>query len=78
MEPTFAQTTASILTTVNSHHDGWKTNILNTNTSQTQHHKGYKICTTTHDYRAKQIYPTINNDPKGIKVGIQFNGYTQV
>jgi hypothetical protein len=42
--PTHAQTTASILTTVNSHHDGWKTNTLNTNTSQTQHHKDGKTC----------------------------------
>jgi hypothetical protein len=41
-----AQTTASILTTVTSHHDGWKTNTLNTNTSQTQHHKDGKHCTT--------------------------------
>jgi hypothetical protein len=37
--PSHAQTTASILTTVNSHHDGWKANTLNTNTNQTQHHK---------------------------------------
>jgi hypothetical protein len=37
--PAHAQTTASILTTVNSHHDRWKANTLNTNTSQTQHLK---------------------------------------
>jgi hypothetical protein len=37
--PSHAQTTASILTTVNSHHDGWKTKTLNNNTSQTQHRK---------------------------------------
>jgi hypothetical protein len=37
--PTHAQTTASNLTTVNSHLDGWKTNTLNNNTSQTQHYK---------------------------------------
>jgi hypothetical protein len=36
---TFAQTTASILTMVNSHLDGWKTTTLNTTTSQTQYHK---------------------------------------
>jgi hypothetical protein len=41
-----AQTTASILTTATSHHDGWKTNTLNTNTSQTQHHKDGKTSTT--------------------------------
>jgi hypothetical protein len=44
--PTHAQTTASILTMVNSHHDGWKTNTLNNNTIQTQHHKDGKTCTT--------------------------------
>jgi hypothetical protein len=44
--PTHAQSTASILTTVISHHDGWKTKTLNNNTSQTQHHKDGKTCTT--------------------------------
>jgi hypothetical protein len=37
--PNLAQTTASNLTTVNSHLDGWKTNTLNNNTSGTQYHK---------------------------------------
>jgi hypothetical protein len=42
--PNLAQTTASNLTTITSHHDIWKTNTLNT--SQTQHHKDGKTCTT--------------------------------
>jgi hypothetical protein len=42
--PTHAQTTVSILTTVTSYHDGWKTNTLNTNPSQTQHHKCGNTC----------------------------------
>jgi hypothetical protein len=37
---------ASILTTVKSHHDGWKIKTLNNNTSQTQHHKDGKTCIT--------------------------------
>jgi hypothetical protein len=37
--PAIAQTIALILTTVNSHLDGWKT-ISHKDTSQTQHHKG--------------------------------------
>jgi hypothetical protein len=44
--PTHAQTTSSILTTVTTHHDRWKTNTLNNNTSQTQHHIDEKTCTT--------------------------------
>jgi hypothetical protein len=44
--PADAQTTTSILTTVTSHHDGWKTKTLNNNTSQTQHHKDGKTCMT--------------------------------
>jgi hypothetical protein len=44
--PTHAQTTASILTAVNSYHDRWKTKNLNNNTSQTQHHKDGKTCMT--------------------------------
>jgi hypothetical protein len=44
--PTHAQTTTSILTMVTSHHDGWNTNTLNTNTSQTQHHRYGKTCRT--------------------------------
>jgi hypothetical protein len=43
---THAQTTTSILTTVTSHHDEWKTKTLNNNTSQTQHHKDGKTSTT--------------------------------
>jgi hypothetical protein len=37
--PTIAQTTTSILTTVNSHLDRWET-ISHKDTSQIQHHKG--------------------------------------
>jgi hypothetical protein len=44
--PTHTQTTTSILTTVTSHHDRWKINTLNTNTSQTQYYKDGKTCTT--------------------------------
>jgi hypothetical protein len=44
--PTHAQTTASILTKIISHHDGWKTKTLNNNTSQTQHHKDGNTCMT--------------------------------
>jgi hypothetical protein len=44
--PTHAQTMASIFTTINSHLDGWKTNTLNINTSQTKHHKDGKTWTT--------------------------------
>jgi hypothetical protein len=44
--PTHPQTMASILTMVTSHHDGWKTESLSNNTSQTQHHKDGKICMT--------------------------------
>jgi hypothetical protein len=44
--PPHAQTTTSILTTINSHHDGWKIKTLNNNTSQTQRHKDGKTCTT--------------------------------
>jgi hypothetical protein len=44
--PTHAQTMTSILTTVTSHHDGWKTESLSNNTSQTQHHKDEKTCMT--------------------------------
>jgi hypothetical protein len=33
--PILAQTTISNHTTVTSHHDGWKTNTLTLNTSQT-------------------------------------------
>jgi hypothetical protein len=44
--PIHAQTTTSILVTVTSHHNRWKTNTLNTKTSQTQHHNDGKTCTT--------------------------------
>jgi hypothetical protein len=44
--PAHAQTKISILTMVTSHHDGWKTTTLNTNTSPTQHYKDGKTCMT--------------------------------
>jgi hypothetical protein len=50
--PAHAQTTASILTTVNSHIDGWET-ITHKDTSQTQRHKGWKDLYDTHDWMAK-------------------------
>jgi hypothetical protein len=40
------------------------------NTSQTQYHKRWKTCTITQDYRAKQNYPNINPNPKGMKVHV--------
>jgi hypothetical protein len=51
-----AQTTASILTMVNSHLDGWET-ISHKDTSQTQHHKGWKDLYDSHDCMAKHNYP---------------------
>jgi hypothetical protein len=51
-----AQTTASILTRVNSHLDGWET-ISHKDTSQTQHHKGWKDLYDSHDCMAKHNYP---------------------
>jgi hypothetical protein len=47
-----AQTIASILTTVKLHVNGWET-ISHNDTSQTQHHKGWKDFYETHDYMAK-------------------------
>jgi hypothetical protein len=41
--PSHAKTTASIFTMVNSHLNGWKTNSLNINRSQTQHHKDERL-----------------------------------
>jgi hypothetical protein len=41
--PNLAQTTTSNLTTVNSHLNGWKTNTLNINISQTQYHKDERL-----------------------------------
>jgi hypothetical protein len=47
-----AQITASILTMVKSHLDGWVT-VSHKDTSQTEHHKGWKDLYDTHDYMAK-------------------------
>jgi hypothetical protein len=47
-----AQTTTSILTIVKSHLDGWET-ISHKDTSQTQHHKGWKDLYNTHDCMTK-------------------------
>jgi hypothetical protein len=51
-----AQTTASILTRVNSHLDGSET-ISHKDTSQTQHHKGWKDIYDSHDCMANVNYP---------------------
>jgi hypothetical protein len=51
-----AQTTASILTMVKSHLNGWET-ISHKDTSQTQHHKGWKDLYDSHDGMAKHDYP---------------------
>jgi hypothetical protein len=58
-----AQTTASILTTVKSHLDGWET-ISHKDTSQTQHHEGWKDLYDTHDCMAKHKLPSMNPNPK--------------
>jgi hypothetical protein len=47
-----AQTTSSILIMVKSHLDGWET-ISHKDTSQTQHHNGWKDLYDTHDGMAK-------------------------
>jgi hypothetical protein len=47
-----AQTIATILTLVKSYLDEWDT-ISHKDTSQTQHHKGWKDLYDTHDYMAK-------------------------
>jgi hypothetical protein len=41
--PTHAHTTTSILTTVNSHLDGWKTNLSHKDASHTQHRKDGRL-----------------------------------
>jgi hypothetical protein len=43
--PSDVQTTTSIITTLTSHHDAWKTKTLNNDTRQTQHHKYGKTYT---------------------------------
>jgi hypothetical protein len=50
------QTTASIITRVNSHLDGWEA-ISHKDTSQTQHHKGRKDWYDSHDCMAKHNHP---------------------
>jgi hypothetical protein len=78
-KPNIAQTTVSNLTMATSHHDRWKTITLTLNISQAQHHKRWKTCLITHDYRAKEIYPTINPNPKGILcIGSQINACRQI
>jgi hypothetical protein len=47
-----AQTTASTLTKVKLHLDGWET-IAHKDTSQTQHHKRWKDLYNTHECMAK-------------------------
>jgi hypothetical protein len=51
-----AQATTSILTRVNSHLNGWET-IPHKDTSQTQHHKGWKDLYDSHGCMAKHNYP---------------------
>jgi hypothetical protein len=48
-----AQTTASRLTTVKSHLNGWET-ISHKDTSQTQYYKGWKDLYNTNDCMTKQ------------------------
>jgi hypothetical protein len=47
--PNLAQTTSSNLTTVKSHHDGWKTKHSHKDTSQTQHHIRWEDLYDTHE-----------------------------
>jgi hypothetical protein len=48
--------------------------MLTLNTSQLNIIKRWKTCTMTHDYKVKQIYPSINPNPKGIQgIGNQIN-----
>jgi hypothetical protein len=49
-------TVSTIPTLVNSHLDGWET-ISHKDTSQTQHHKGWKDLYDSHDCMAKHNYP---------------------
>jgi hypothetical protein len=49
--PTHVQTTASNLTTVTSHHDGWKTNTLNT-----QHKPKLNIIKMEHLYKDSRLH----------------------
>jgi hypothetical protein len=50
--PTIAPTTATILTMVKAHLDGWET-ISHKDTSHTKHHKGWKALYDTHDSTTK-------------------------
>jgi hypothetical protein len=75
--PTFAHTTASILTIVNSHLDGWETKLSHKYTTHTQHQKGWKTCTTLKTAGLSKTNKDTIPNPKGIKVGIQFKGCMQ-
>jgi hypothetical protein len=66
-----AQTTASILTRVNSHLDGWET-ISHEDTSQTQHHKDGKTCMTLMTAWLS-ITTQYNPDPKVWGLGTVLN-----
>jgi hypothetical protein len=57
-----AQTTTSILTTIKSHLDGWET-ISHNDTSQTQHHKGWKDFYDIHDL----LSPPLSRGPAEAK-----------
>jgi hypothetical protein len=72
--PSSAQTTASILTMVTSHHERWKTKHSHKDTSQTQYHIRWNTCMITNDYRAKQFYTNHKPNPIGIQgIGNQIN-----
>jgi hypothetical protein len=60
------QTTTSIPTTIISHLDGWKTTTP-TKTQAKLNIIKMEDLYDTHDCRAKQIYPDMNPNPKGIK-----------
>jgi hypothetical protein len=64
--PNYAQTTSSILTTVNSYLDGWKTTSLNKPQAKLNIIKMEDLY-DSQDCRAMQIYPDTIPNPKGIK-----------
>jgi hypothetical protein len=57
------QATSLILTRAKSRLDGWET-LSHKDTSQTQHHKGWKDLYDSHDCMAKHNYPSMNPNPK--------------
>jgi hypothetical protein len=57
------QATSLILTRAKSRLDGWET-LSHKDTSQTQHHKGWKDLYDSHDCMTKHNYPSMNPNPK--------------